>query len=265
MQTLTTFYILILGLVTGCFLNVCIYRIPQKQSIVRPPSHCTNCGATLRPLDLVPVFSFIFLRGRCRYCGEKVSARYPIVEGLTAIIFVVLYFRYSLTAEFAATVFLSCILICVAFIDAEYRIIPNGFIAAGLIGGIGLFVYNLFFTVDMFGDRGWYNPILGFLVGTSFLLLVSLIGTLVFKTDDAMGMGDVKLLAVIGLFLGWRLTIVSLMLSVFSAAIGCLFLVIFKGKNRKSVIPFGPFIAAGTFTTFIFGWNLLYQYVSLFK
>lgn len=254
-----------MGLVIGCFLNVCIYRIPLKQSIIKPPSHCINCGATLKPLDLVPVFSFIFLKGRCRYCGVKVSARYPMVEGLTAGAFVILYFRYSLTVEFAAMAFLSCILICIAFIDAEYRIIPNEFIIAGLVGGMYLFVYNVFYTVNMFGDRVWYNPILGFLVGTSFLLMVSLVGALVYKSDEAMGMGDIKLLAVIGIFLGWRLTIVSLMIAVFTAAIGCLLLIIIKRKNRKSVIAFGPYIAIGTFITIIYGWNLFNQYMTLLK
>ncbi len=265
MQTLLIIYILIFGLVIGCFLNVCICRIPQKQSIIRPPSRCNSCGTTLRPLDLVPVFSFVFLRGKCRYCGEKVSAVNPIVEVITAAVFVVLYLKYSLTVEFIAMALLSCILICIAFIDAEYRIIPNGFIITGLISGSALFLYNLFYPVDMFGDRVWFNPILGFIVGTSFLLMVSLVGMLVYKSDDAMGMGDIKLFAVIGLFLGWRMTIISLMLSVFSAAIGCVLLIILKKNNRKSTIAFGPYIAIGTFITIIYGWNLLERYMTLLK
>lgn len=187
----------------------------------------------------------------------------PIVEIITAAAFVVLYLKYSLTVEFVAMALLSCILICIAFIDAEHRIIPNGFIITGLISGAALFVYNLFSPVDMFGDRVWFNPILGFTVGTGFLLMVSLVGMLVYKSEDAMGMGDIKLYAVIGLFLGWRMTIVSVMLSVFSAAIGCVFMIILKKKNRKSTIAFGPYIAVGTFITIICGWNLLEQYMNL--
>lgn len=187
----------------------------------------------------------------------------PVVEIITAAAFVVLYLKYSLTVEFVAMVLLSCILICIAFIDAEHRIIPNGFIITGLISGAALFVYNLFSPVDMFGDRVWFNPILGFTVGTGFLFMVSLVGMLVYKSDDAMGMGDIKLYAVIGLFLGWRMTIVSLMLSVFSAAIGCVFMFILKKKSRKSTIAFGPYIAVGTFITIICGWNLLEQYMNL--
>lgn len=263
MQTLFIIYMFIFGLVIGCFLNVCISRIPQKQSIIRPPSRCNSCGTTLRPLDLVPVLSFVFLKGKCRYCGGKVSAVNPIVEIITAAAFVVLYLKYSLTVEFVAMALLSCILICIAFIDAEYRIIPNGFIITGLISGLALFLYNLFFTVGMFGDRVWFNPILGFAVGTGFLFMVSLVGMLVYKSDDAMGMGDIKLYAVIGLFLGWRMTIVSLMLSVFSAAVGCVFMIILKKNNRKSTIAFGPYIAVGTCITIICGWNLLEQYMSL--
>ncbi len=187
----------------------------------------------------------------------------PVVEIITAAAFVVLYLKYSLTVEFVAMALLSCILICIAFIDAEHRIIPNGFIITGLISGAALFVYNLFSPVDMFGDRVWFNPILGFTVGTGFLLMVSLVGMLVYKSEDAMGMGDIKLYAVIGLFLGWRMTIVSLMLSVFSAAIGCVFMFILKKNNRKSTIAFGPYIAVGTFITIISGWNLLEQYMNL--
>ncbi len=187
----------------------------------------------------------------------------PVVEIITAAAFVVLYLKYSLTVEFVAMALLSCILICIAFIDAEYRMIPNGFIITGLISGLALFLYNLFFTVDMFGDRVWFNPILGFAVGTGFLFMVSLVGMLVYKSDDAMGMGDIKLYAVIGLFLGWRMTIVSLLLSVFSAAIGCVFMIILKKNNRKSTIAFGPYIAVGTFITIICGWNLLEQYMNL--
>lgn len=189
----------------------------------------------------------------------------PVVEIITAAAFVVLYLKYSLTVEFVAMALLSCILICIAFIDAEYRMIPNGFIITGLISGLALFLYNLFYTVDMFGDRVWFNPILGFAVGTGFLLMVSLVGMLVYKSDDAMGMGDIKLYAVIGLFLGWRMTIVSLMLSVFSAAVGCVFMIILKKNNRKSTIAFGPYIAVGTFITIICGWNLLEQYMNLLK
>jgi len=239
-------------------------RIPTNQSIIRPPSHCTSCGTRLRPLDLVPVFSFIFLRGKCRYCGKKVSARYPIVEGLTAAVFVLLYFRFSFSVEFLAatlaTLF-SCILICIAFIDFDLKIIPNGLVLAGLFSGVALFIYNLFYQVSMYGDRAWYNPIIGMVIGTGFLLLVAVVGSLVYKSDDAMGMGDVKLLAVVGLFLGWRLTIVTLLLAVVLAAITSLVLILLKKLNGKSTVAFGPFIALSAFIAMLYGWNIIEFYL----
>lgn len=256
-----TLYIAVLGLVFGCFLNVCIYRIPTKQSIINPPSHCTSCGTRLRPLDLVPVFSYVFLKGSCRYCGKKVSARYPMVELLTAAIFVLLYFRFSLSIEFLAATFFSCILICLAFIDFDLKIIPNGLVIAGLIGGIALLLYNLFYPVSMYGDRVWYNPLLGIICGSGVLLFISIVGSLVYKTDDAMGMGDVKLMAVVGLFLGWRLTIVTILIAVILAAITSLVLILFKRLDRKSTVPFGPFIALGAFITMTYGWNIIEFYL----
>ena len=261
MQLIIPIYIAVFGLVIGCFLNVCIYRIPTKQSIVSPPSHCTSCGTRLRPLDLVPVFSYIFLRGKCRYCGERVSARYPIVEGLTAVVFVLLYYRFSISVEFFIAVYFACILICIAFIDFDLKIIPNEFVLAGLFGGVILFVYNFFYPVAMYGDRVWFNPLIGMFSGSGFLLLVAVLGSIVFQTEDAMGMGDVKLLAPVGLLLGWRLTIVALLVSVIIAAVTSLVLMIFKKVEGKSAVAFGPFISLSTIIAMLFGWNIIEFYI----
>jgi leader peptidase (prepilin peptidase) / N-methyltransferase len=261
MQLIITIYIAVFGLVIGCFLNVCIYRIPTKQSIMRPPSHCTSCDTRLRPLDLVPVFSYIFLRGKCRYCGGRVSARYPLVEGLTAAMFVLLYFRFSFSVEYLAAIFLSCILICVAFIDFDLKLIPNGFVVVGLLGGLALFVYNLFYSVSLFGDSTWYNPLIGMVGGTGFLILVSVVGSIFFNSADAMGMGDVKLLAVVGLFVGWRLTLVTIFIAIILAATTCLILMILKKINGKSTVAFGPFIALGVFIAIMYGWNIIELYL----
>ena len=260
MQTFITLYIAAFGLIIGSFLNVCIYRIPSKQSIISPPSHCTRCDTRLKAWDLIPVFSWILLRGKCRYCGARVSARYPIVEGLTSLVFVLLYFRFSISVELLAAIVLSILLICEAFVDFDLKIIPNEFIIAGMLSGAALFVYNLFYQVDMYGDRVWYNPIIGIVSGAGTLLLVAVVGSVVYKTD-AMGMGDVKLLAVIGLFLGWRLTLVALLLSVILAAIVSFVLILSKKVNGKSEVPFGPFIAIGTFIAMLYGWNIIEFYM----
>lgn len=255
-------FIVFFGFTIGSFLNVCIYRIPNKQSIISPPSHCVSCGTRLRPLDLVPVFSYIFLKGKCRYCGRNVSARYPAVEALTAIAFVLLYFRFSFSAEFFAALFFICILICIAFIDFDLRIIPDGFVLAGLLIGAVLFLYDLFYPVSFYGDRSWYNPLIGMLGGSGFLLLVSVVGSFVTGTEEAMGMGDVKLLAAVGLFLGWRLTIVALFLAVILAAATSIVFMLFKRLNGRSRVPFGPFIAFGAFAAMLYGWNIIDFYLS---
>lgn len=260
---LFTFYTAIFGLVIGSFLNVCICRIPENQSVISRSSHCTSCGTRLKPIDLVPVFSYLFLRGSCRYCGNKVSVRYPIVEMLTAAAFVILFYRFSLSVEYVAAAFLSCILICIFFIDLDYRIIPNEFIAAGLVVGSVLLVLNMFHPMGSFAGRVWYDPILGMLCGAGILALVSLLGRLIYKTDDAMGMGDIKLMAVCGLFLGWRLSILSLLLSVVSAALVSLVLIGLKKHGIKSTIAFGPFISIGVFISVICGWNIIDLYIGL--
>lgn len=255
-------FVFVTGILIGSFLNVCIYRIPLGESIVSPPSHCMGCGTRLNPLDLVPVFSYIFLRGRCRYCREKVSPRYAMVELLTGLVFALLFYRYSLTFDFAASAFIMSILIAVFFIDIDHRIIPDGLVLTGLAGGVILILYNIFYPVQIFGDRNWWNPLLGTVAGSGLLLLIAVIGMLIYKSDDAMGMGDVKIFAPIGIFLGWKMCIIALLLSIFLGGIISLLLILLKVKNRKSTIPFGPFIVAGTYITLIWGWDILNWYMT---
>ncbi len=252
------YYILtfLYGLLIGSFLNVCIYRIPKGESVVKPPSHCTNCGTRLTPLDLVPILSFIFLRGKCRHCGVKISPRYPMIELLTAFIFVSLFYRYGLKVEFFAAAYLMSILIAVFFIDLEHYIIPDGLVIAGLIGGVPLVAYNFFYRVEMYGDRDWWNPILGIFTGSGFLLIVALIGALIYRTEDAMGMGDVKIFAAIGIFLGWKMTVFALFASVVLSGVVSFILIVSKLKSRKDAIPLGPFIVLGTYITLMWGWDL---------
>ena len=257
-------YIFIFGLVIGCFLTVCISRIPLGQSIISPPSHCASCGTRLRPLDLVPVFSYIFLKGQCRYCGKKVSAKYPIVELITAVLFVMLFLKYSFSIDFIAAVFISSILLCVIFIDYQYKIIPNGLVITGLIGGIALSVYNIFSPVAIYGDNDIFNPFIGALIGSGSLILISVIGGIIFKTSDAMGMGDIKLMAPIGLFLGWKLTILCLLSAIILAGIVCIILMLTKKIDNKSTFAFGPFISAGAFIVLLFGWQILEFYLSFY-
>jgi len=250
----------VLGLVVGSLINVCIYRIPEGKSIITPASQCRNCGTTLKPMDLIPVLSYILLRGRCRYCGSQFSARYPLVELLNGIVAVLLFQKYGLTVEFVSSAFLMSVLIAVFFIDIDHRIIPDGLVLTLLAGGVVLSVYNFFKPVSFYGDRHWWNPLAGILSGAGVLFLIALIGMAIYKNDDAMGMGDVKIFVPIGIFLGWRLSLLALLLSMLAGGLMGLFIIASGRGNRKSTIAFGPFIVIGTFISFMWGWDILKWY-----
>jgi len=260
-----TIYFLVLtvifGLLAGSFLNVCIYRIPRGESIVWPSSHCTSCNTQLKPIDLVPVFSFVFLKARCRYCKEKISARYPMIELLTCLVFVGLYLKFGIAVESLASIFLMAILIAVFFIDLDEKIIPNELVLAGLVGGAVLVAAKIIFNFSTFGNIYWWEHLAGIVPGCGVLLLISIIGKIVYKSDDVMGMGDVKLFAPIGLILGWKLCILALFLSICLSGITSIVLMVTKLKDRKDLIPFGPFIAVATYISFLFGSIIIEWYL----
>ncbi len=257
-------FVFILGLIIGSFNNVCIYRIPLGKSIVSPPSACTSCGKRLTAPDLVPVFSYIFLRGRCRHCGSPISFRYPLIEFMTAVIYTAIFAKYGLSVPFVAFIYLITILISIFLIDIDHQIIPDELVIAGIVGGIVLTVYNIFYPQSViYGDGRWWTPLAGFFSGSVFLLAVALLGSLLYKTNEAMGMGDVKLMASIGLFLGWKLTLFALLVSIILAGVVSIILIAFKIRKRKDAIPFGPFIVIGTFVAIMWGWNIINWYVGL--
>jgi len=192
----------------------------------------------------------------------KISPRYFLVELLTAVLTVTLFFKYGLTVDFIAFVFLTYILIAVFFIDLDHQIIPNELVIAGMAGGAILFVYNLFVSFQIYADHRWWNPLLGMVLGSGFLLAVSLIGLALYKGEEVMGLGDVKLFAPIGLFLGWRMTLLALFISVVLGGMSSLVLMLLGKANRKSMIPFGPFIVVAVFITIMWGWDILTWYLS---
>lgn len=252
------------GLAIGSFVNILIYRLPEGKNIALPPSGCMKCGSRLKPLDLVPVFSYIFLRGRCRYCGAPISSRYPAVELLTAVVYAILFGSFGLTVAFFAYAFLMTILIAVLFIDYDHRIIPDELVIAGLAGGAIIFAWNIFKPGELvYGDGKWWTPLLGLVAGSGILMLVAIAGSLIYRTDDAMGMGDVKLLAPIGVFLGWKLGIAALFFSILLAGVVSLLLILLRLKGKKDTIPFGPFIVVGTFVTIMWGWDIIFWYIGL--
>jgi len=252
--------VFLVGMCIGSFLNVCIYRIPQEKSVVSPPSSCPGCGEKLKAIDLIPVLSFILLKGKCRNCNARISLQYPLVELLTGILWLFVYMRYGLTIETLALLYLFSVLIPVAFIDLAHFIIPNGLVLAGLLGGIPLYFYHLTVRpVVFYRSDNWYAPLLGMVSASGILFIVALIGLLIYGNDGAMGMGDVKIFLPIGLFLGWKLALVTLLLSIFIAGIVCIFLLLFRIVERKSTIPFGPFIVLGTIIVGLFN-DLLFRY-----
>lgn len=241
--------IFILGTIIGSFLNVCIYRIPEEKSISYPPSHCTSCGNNLKPLDLIPILSYVFLKGKCRYCGEKISIRYPIIEFLTGILYLLIYIKYSLTLYTIKYIIIVSILIVIGMIDLDttdvyFKTTLTGFIAA--IVFLALRAYMGLPVVDY---------IYGGIIGGLSLSIIILI------TKGGMGWGDAEICLVCGLALGVKLTLLMLFLSFVLGSIIGLTLIALKKKTRKDYIPFGPFIVLASIITILWGQGIVRWYL----
>jgi len=248
-----TVWFLILGLVMGSFLNVCIYRIPNHKSIVTPPSSCGHCHTNLRPIDLIPVISYLFLKGKCRYCHTKIAVRYPVVELLNGLLYIMALRVYGFSIEAAfACIFIS-FLIVVAFIDYDHMIIPDQVVAFGIVVGGILSIYHFMYGYTIYMGSSRYNGIIGMFSGTAIVLVIALVSMLIYGEDGGLGMGDVKFFIPIGLFLGWPLTLLALWLSfIYGGIVGVILLFVFK-KDRKMAMPFGPFIVLGALTSLFWG------------
>ncbi|MFC1650403.1 prepilin peptidase [Candidatus Latescibacterota bacterium] len=246
------------GLSLGSFLNVVIYRLPRKESLFFPSSHCPACNEPIRYFDNIPILSYLLLGGKCRWCAVKISSKYPLIEFITASIAVGLFFIHGLTINFASDLCLATILLSSALIDSKHMIIPN---SLNLTGGIFAVFFSLFKGMD-----GIFRSILGALTGFVILSAMFYMGKLFYKREG-VGMGDVKLALVIGLFLGPFWCLISLLLAITAGGIwGIAQLTIGKRLAGKE-IPFGPFIAFGGFLVLFFRLQILYlfeQYLSLF-
>ena len=249
------FVVMAFGLLIGSFLNVCIYRIPRDESVVFPGSRCPDCGARLKPADLVPVISFLLLKGRCRYCNRPISWRYPLVETLTACLMWLFYRHYGITIMAAYYAFIGCLLVVVAFIDLSHQEIPNGLVLALMIVGLVAKLAGI--------GAGVVDGLYGLLVGGAPLVLIAVISVLALRREG-MGGGDIKLMAAVGWCLGWRLTAITLILSVYIGGLVALMLLCFKIKGRKDYIPYGPFIALSAIISMLWGERILYWYISSF-
>lgn len=253
---LTLGFLFILGSIVGSFLNVCIFRIPKKKSIVFPSSHCPHCSKPIRYYDNIPIISYIILGGKCRNCRTAISFQYFLVELLTALMTLVLFFSFGISWPFVFAFLFSSVLIIITFIDFEHQIIPDH---------ISLPCIPLFFLFSFF--LPWTNPIdsiLGILAGGGILYLLAT-GYYMLTKKEGMGGGDIKLLAMIGAFLGWQATILTLVLGAFAGTFIGIAMIIFRGKNFKYAIPFGPFLSLGAFCALLWGEKFIYWYVHLGK
>jgi len=242
----------VFGLIFGSFLNVCIYRLPRGESIVWPASHCPVCKTEIRPWDNVPVLSFIILHGRCRSCKAKIHWRYPVVELLTGVLFLSLFLKFGLTREVIVFLFLAALLVVITFIDIEYQLILNKITLPGVLLGAVL-TWQL-------GSAHLWQIGLGLVIGGGSLVLVALLGKGLFG-KESMGMGDVKMAAMIGVFIGAKGVAISLFLGFLIAGIFSFVGMAIKKVRRSSYIPFGPFIAGGTLVYIFWGENIINWYL----
>lgn len=240
------------GAVLGSFLNVCIRRVPLRQSIVSPRSHCPRCGAAIHAYDNIPIISFLMLRGRCRDCQQPISWRYPLVEIVTGLAMVVLVRHFGLVPELPVYVALVATLIVITFIDLDHQIIPDVITLPGIIVGLVCAAVGL--------GPSLAASIIGLLLGGGFLYAVAAAYEML-AGREGMGGGDIKLLAMIGAFLGWQGVLTTLLVASLSGALVGGFLILLRRVGSRSPIPFGPFLAAGAATALLVGTRLLDWYV----
>lgn len=256
-------FLFILGAIVGSFLNVCIVRMPHEESIVHPRSHCVHCKKQLPWHDNIPFVSYLLLKGHCRFCGAKISPRYFLVELLTAIVFVVFYRYFGLTPVLPAYLTMTCGFIVATFIDFKHRIIPDEISVGGMIAGLGFSLLVPALHEVSCGTGPWGAvlthlksfglSLVGALVGGGIIYAMGMLGDFLFK-KESMGGGDVKLMALIGAFLGWKLAILTFFLSpVFGAVYG----IIEKIRTKDSTIAYGPFLVAGALMSLFWGDQLI--------
>ncbi|MGB2696943.1 MAG: prepilin peptidase [Candidatus Zixiibacteriota bacterium] len=256
MSVIIIFTILILGLAVGSFLNVCIYRIPEGKSIFFPGSHCPQCSKKIRFYDNIPVLSFILLRGKCRFCGSRISIQYPLVELLTAFLFIAAYLWQGLSLGFVSTLVLGSLLIIVFFIDIKHRIIPDVITLPGIVIGLGFALISPQIKI--------LDSFLGLLIGGGVLYLLAILGELLFK-KESMGGGDIKLAAMLGAFLGWQKLFLIFFLSAFlGSIIGILAIQLSSKVKEHRTIPFGPFLALASFAALFWGERIIKAYLDFF-
>lgn len=241
------------GAAVGSFLNVCIHRLPLRSSIAWPASHCPGCGAPIKPYDNVPILSYIWLRGRCRSCGGAISLKYPTVELITAAAFLAAFLMFEPPLLYQRLLF-ACAMIVLAVIDLEHRILPDVITLPGIVLG---------FLLSFLFPPGWRESLIGLIVGGGSLWLM---GEAYFRIrgEEGMGFGDVKMLAMIGAFLGWRSMLLTLILSSLLGSLVGLGMIALKRGDAKYALPFGTFLAAGALVASVVGDRIVEWYASFY-
>jgi leader peptidase (prepilin peptidase)/N-methyltransferase len=258
-----------LGLAWGSFANVCIWRIPRGEEVVRTPSHCPDCQSPIKWFDNIPVLSYLTLGGKCRNCGKTISPQYPAVELVSGFLFLTLYLHYGLEPRLAVALIFGWALMVISFIDLKHYIIPDvislpllgcGLLAAGLSSaGLPLWLDPL-----SDGHQGLWvlaESLLGAVLGGGLLILAAWAGKLVFK-QEAMGGGDVKLAAAIGAYIGWKALLFAMFAAFLAGSLaGATLILLGRVRARRAVVPFGPFLALGALVALFFGRPALYWYL----
>ena len=244
----------IFGALVGSFLNVCIFRLPNEESIIWPGSHCPHCKNAIKFYDNIPVVSYFLLRGRCRYCKGSISLQYPLVEGITALSSLFLIIKFGPSMSYLFYFAFVAALIVITVIDLYHQIIPDVISLPGI--GMGLLASLLIPQITFF------NSLIGILLGGGSLFIVATFYQWLFKREG-MGGGDIKLLAMIGAFLGWKAVLLTILLSSLIGSVTGILMMVVKGKDFKYAIPFGPFLSLGAVISLFYGEEIVRWYLYL--
>jgi len=256
-MTLQLYYYVVsfvFGAVVGSFLNVCICRMPRDESVVSPPSHCPICNYRIRWYDNIPLVSYLLLRGKCRGCGAHISLQYPLVELLNGLLTLALFIKFGPTLTFLVLFLFCSALVVITFIDLEHQIIPDEISLSGIVIG---FVCSFFLPWQT-----WINSLLGILLGGGSLLMVAY-GYQWLTGKEGMGGGDIKLLAMMGAFLGWKSVLFIVFASSLIGSVVGVTMMLVQKKDSKLAIPFGPYLAFGAVLYIFYGRQLIHWYLNL--
>jgi leader peptidase (prepilin peptidase)/N-methyltransferase len=244
----------IFGSVIGSFLNVCIYRMPRSMSIIAPSSRCPSCNIPIKAYDNIPILSYVLLGGRCRVCKARIPLRYPLVEFLNAALYVSVLWRFGLEWHTVVYFIFCSALVVITFVDLDFQIIPDRITLPGIL--IGLIAGSLLMPDPFMRNAllGLKASVIGLFAGGGLFYAIAVL------SKGGMGGGDIKMMAMVGGLMGWKSVLLTIFLGILTGAIFGITLMIFKGKGRKTKIPFGPFLALGTLIALFYGQEIFHWY-----